>query len=65
MGQSRVPGLVILALIILMVGVFAVIQWAVERTYGTVYTGLIWPLFGIIAALVLIGVWVAARPRAR
>ena len=65
MGQTRVPGLVVLAVIILMIGVFAVIQWVVERTYGTTYTGLIWPLFGIVLALVLIGVWLAVRPRVR
>lgn len=65
MGQSRIPGLVVLALIILMVGIFAVIQWYVQLTYGTDYSGLIWPLFGIALALILIGVWALARPRAR
>ena len=66
MGQTRVPGLVIFAVIILMIGVFAVIQWVVEQTYpGTNYTNLIWPIGGIVAALVLIGVWLVARPRVR
>ncbi len=65
MGQSRVPGLVILALIILMAGIFAVVQWIVERAYGTTYSGVIWPIFGIALALLLIGVWVLTRPRVR
>lgn len=65
MGQTRIPGLVVLAVIILLVGVFGVIQWFVERTYGTSYSGVIWPIFGIAVALILIGVWVVARPRVR
>lgn len=66
LGQSRVPGFVVFALIILMIGVFALIQWWVQITYpATDYSGLIWPIFGIVAALVLIGVWVVARPRVR
>jgi hypothetical protein len=66
MGQTRVPGLVVFAVIILMIGVFAVIQWYVQETYPTSnYANLIWPLFGIVMALVLIGVWLVARPRAR
>jgi len=66
MGQTRVPGLVVFAVIILMLGVFAVIQWYVQETYPTTnYANLIWPLFGIALALVLIGVWLVARPRAR
>ena len=66
LGQTRVPGLVVFAVIILMIGVFAVIQWVVEQTYpGTNYSTLIWPIFGIVMALVLIGVWLVARPRVR
>ena len=65
MGQTRVPGFVVFALIILMVGVFALIQWVVDRTYSGFYTGIIWPIFGIVLAVVLIGVWLVARPRAR
>ena len=66
MGQSRVPGLVVFALIILMIGIFAVLQWWVQIVYPTTnYSGLIWPIFGIVLALVLIGVWLVSRPRVR
>lgn len=65
MGQTRIPGLVVFAIIILLLGAFGVIQWIVERTYGTTYSGVIWPLFGIAVALILIGVWAAARSRVR
>lgn len=61
LGQTRIPGLVILALIILLVAIFSLIQWFVERTYGTTATGFIWPFFGIAVALLLIGVWMIAR----
>ncbi len=68
MGQSRVPGFIVFALIILLIGIFAVIQWYVQvafpSTYST-YSGVIWPIFGIVLALFLIGVWLVARPRAR
>jgi len=65
MGQTRVPGLVVLAIIILMVGVFGLIQWVVTRTYGTSYAEVVWPIFGIAVALVLIGVFLVSRPRVR
>ncbi len=65
MGQSRLPGLVVLAIIILMVGIFGVIQWLVQEAYGSTYSGVVWPIFGIALALILIGIWALARPRAR
>ncbi len=65
MGQTRIPGFVVFAIIILMVGIFALIQWVVERTYGTTYSAVVWPIFGIAVALVLIGVWALTRPRVR
>ncbi len=65
MGQSRVPGLVVFAVIVLMLGVFGVVQWVVDRTYGSTYSGVVWPIFGIAVALILISVWALARPRAR
>lgn len=65
MGQSRIPGFVVFAIIILLVGIFAVIQWYVDRTYGATYSGIIWPIFGIAVALVLLGLWAVTRGRAR
>ncbi len=65
MGQSRIPGFVVFAIIILLVGVFALLQWWVQLTYGTNYANVVWPIFGIVLALVLIGVWAVARPRGR
>ncbi len=68
MGQSRIPGFIVFAVIILLIAVFALVQWYVQVTYPSTYTtysGMIWPLFGIVLALVLIGVWLIARPRAR
>ena len=68
LGQTRIPGFVVFALIILLIAVFALVQWWVQVTYPatfSTYSGLIWPVFGIVLALVLIGVWLVARPRAR
>ncbi len=68
LGQSRVPGFIVFALIILLIAVFALVQWYVQVAYPSTYTtysGVIWPVFGIVLALILIGVWLVARPRAR
>ncbi len=65
MGQSRIPGFVVFAVIILLVGIFAVIQWYVDRTYAGTYSGIIWPIFGITVALVLLGIYAVTRSRAR
>ncbi len=68
MGQTRVPGFVVFALIILLIAVFALVQWYVQVTYPSTYStysGVIWPVFGIVLALVLIGLWLVARPRPR
>ena len=65
MGQTRIPGLVIFALIILLIGVFALIQWLVQQTYGSTATGLVWPVFGIALGLLIIGVWALMRPPMR
>lgn len=61
MGQTRVPGLVIFALIIMLIGVFAIIQWAVEQTYGTASTGLIWAIFAVAVGVLMISVWAFTR----
>ncbi len=65
MGQRRIPGFVVFALIILVLGVFGIIQWTVERAYGTTYTPVVWAVFGIAVALLLIAVWAFTRPRVR
>ncbi len=68
MGQSRIPGFIVFAVIILLVAVAALIQWYIQVAYPaayTTYSGVIWPVFGIVLALILIGVWLVARPRAR
>lgn len=68
LGQTKIPGFIVFALIILLIAVFALIQWYIQVTYPTTYStysGLIWPVFGVVLALVLIIVWLVARPRAR
>lgn len=65
MGQSRIPGIVILALIILLVGIFSLLQWMVQQTYGSDASNLVWPFFGIAVALLLIGLWALTRSAPR
>ena len=61
LGQTRVPGVVILALIIILIGVFAMIQWVWERTYGAASSGLVWAGFAVAVGVLMISVWAFAR----
>lgn len=65
MGQTRIPGIVVLALIILLFAVFSIFQWIVERTAGTTWSGLVWPFFGIALAFLIIVIWVLTRTAPR
>jgi len=66
LGQNRIPGLIVLAIIIVLVGVFSLLQWIIQTSYpsipGTVTSG----VFLVFGGIVIIVLWlVLRRPRPR
>ena len=66
LGQTRIPGLIVIAVIVVLVGVFSLLQWILQQTYpslsGTVSSG----IFLILGGVVIIVLWlVLRRPRPR
>jgi hypothetical protein len=66
-GQSRVPGLVVLAIIIILIGVFSLLQWILQQAYGSSVASVTFSgLFLVTLGIVIIVLWlVLRRPRPR
>jgi len=66
LGQSRIPGLVVLAVIIILIGIFSLLQWILQTSYpglsGTVTSG----IFLVLGGFIIIVLWLVLRkPRPR
>ncbi len=65
-GQSRIPGLVVLAILIILVGVFSLLQWIIQTSYPTISGTVTSGVFLILGGAVIIVLWLALRrPRPR
>lgn len=60
LGQSRVPGLVVVAIIIVLIGVFSLVNWLLQQVYSvssTVSSG----IFLVLGGVAIIVLWLALR----
>ncbi len=66
LGQSRIPGLVVLAILIILVGIFSLVNWIVQTSYPTIAGTVTSGVFLILGGFVIIVLWlVLRRPRPR
>lgn len=65
-GQSRIPGIVVFAIIILLLGVFSLLQWILREVYPNIPGETVWGMFAIAIGILIIGLWYfLRRPRPR
>ena len=61
-GQSRVPGFVIFAVILILIGVFSLLQWMLVDVFRVSMPGnSVWPMFAIALGILIIILWAVAR----
>ncbi len=62
LGQTRVPGIVIFAIFIILISVYTLLLWLLEVTYNTTFPdSLRWAGFAIILGIFIILVWAVGR----
>ncbi len=66
-GQSRLPGIVVFAIIIIFLGVFSLLRWIVEQAYGSaIADATYWGVFALALGVLIIVLWaILRRPRPR
>lgn len=61
LGQSRIPGLVVIAIIVVLIGVFSLLNWIIRQAYPTVSDTALSGTFLILFGVVIIVLWLALR----
>jgi len=63
-GQSRVPGIVIFAIVILVIAAIGLTSYIIQEIYDhSIPSEIFWPVIGIVFALLIIILWAASRRR--